>query len=118
MSGVEELVDEGRNGWFVPRDGAADRAAATQLRDDPALRAALGEAARESSARYTWDGVVDAYVKLYASLATRAAARHQLRHDVQPAATYTVRRTAAVARTLASAAALPLLLASAAGGRG
>ena len=77
VSGVEELLEEGRNGWYVPRDGAAITQRLGLLRDDPARRAAFGNAARESSARYTWDGVVDAYVELYAALADpRTTALH------------------------------------------
>jgi len=69
VSGVEELVEDGRNGWFVPREGAAIGARLRALGDDQALREAMGRAARESSAGYTWDRMVDAYVKLYESLA-------------------------------------------------
>ncbi len=69
VSGVEELLEDGRNGWFVPRDGAAIGARLRELGADPALRAELGGAARRSTERYGWEAVVAAYVKLYESLA-------------------------------------------------
>lgn len=69
VNGVEELVEDGRNGWFVERDGESIAKCLLMLGRDPQLRARIGHAARDSSARYTWDGVVDAYVKLYAALA-------------------------------------------------
>ena len=70
VSGIEELVDEGKNGWCVPRDGAAIAERLRVLGTDPALRDRMGRAARESSAGYTWDRMVDAYVKLYEELAS------------------------------------------------
>lgn len=69
VSGVEELVDDGRNGWFVTRDASAIAQRLRMLREDPALRRRLGAAARADSARYTWERAVDAYVELYATLA-------------------------------------------------
>jgi phosphatidylinositol alpha 1,6-mannosyltransferase len=68
VSGVEELVDDGRSGWLVARDAAAIAERLRALGADPQLRAALGRAAREASARYTWDAMVDGYVKLYEGL--------------------------------------------------
>ena len=69
VSGVEELVDDGRNGWFVTRDASAIAQRLRRLGDDPALRTRLGAAARADSTRYTWERVVDTYVELYATLA-------------------------------------------------
>ena len=69
VSGVEELIDEGANGWFVDRDGASIGARLDALGADRALRRAMGAAAREAATAYTWDRVVDAYVKLYETLA-------------------------------------------------
>ena len=70
VSGVEDLLEDGRNGWFVRRDGADIAARLRLLGEDPALRARLGRAARESTAPYTWERAVDAYVKLYGTLAS------------------------------------------------
>ena len=71
VSGVEELVDDGGNGWFVGRDAAAIARRLQTLGADPALRTAMGAAAREHSGRYTWERVVDAYVELYETLGAR-----------------------------------------------
>jgi glycosyltransferase involved in cell wall biosynthesis len=72
VNGVEELLDEGRNGWFVQRDGASIAERLRTLGADPELRLRMGQASRDGSARYTWGRVVDAYVKLYATLAPAA----------------------------------------------
>ena len=69
VNGVEELIDEGRNGWFVERDAEAIATRLRTLGADPDLRARMGAAARDSTEHYAWDRVVDAYVKLYATLA-------------------------------------------------
>lgn len=69
VSGVEELVQAGRNGWFVERDATVIAERLRALSADPALRIEMGLAARDSSAPYAWGHVVDAYVKLYATLA-------------------------------------------------
>lgn len=74
VSGVEELIDDGRNGWFVKRDAAEIAQRLRTLGADPVLRDHMGAAARERSARYTWERVVDAYVDLYATLAYASAA--------------------------------------------
>jgi glycosyltransferase involved in cell wall biosynthesis len=69
VSGVEELIDDGRNGWFVERDAAAIAGRLRRLGADPVLRSQMGAAARVNSVRYTWERVVDAYVDLYSTLA-------------------------------------------------
>lgn len=69
VSGIEELIDEGLNGWFVERDATAIAERLDALAADPALRIEMGLAARDSSARYAWGRVVDAYAKLYETLA-------------------------------------------------
>jgi glycosyltransferase involved in cell wall biosynthesis len=69
VSGVEELIEDGENGWFVKRDGADIATRLDALREDRDLRLAMGAAAREAGAAYTWDRVVGAYVKLYETLA-------------------------------------------------
>lgn len=77
VNGVDELIEEGRNGWFVEREwpGIAERL--RRLSADPELRIEMGRAARDSSARYTWGRVVDAYVKLYETLAGAERSAHQ-----------------------------------------
>lgn len=67
VSGVEELIVDGENGWLIDRDpvGIAERL--RQL-EDAALRARLGSAARASAAEYGWDAMVDGYERLYEEL--------------------------------------------------
>ena len=68
VSGVEELVTEGRNGWFVDRDAADISARLRALRADPIRRHSMACAARESIKRYGWDPMVESYVELYRRL--------------------------------------------------
>jgi glycosyltransferase involved in cell wall biosynthesis len=70
MNGTEELVSDGVDGWFTPRDGAAIAGRLRQLREDPALRRAMGAAARVSAERFDWERVVDDFEALYGELAT------------------------------------------------
>ena len=70
VNGIEELVEEGRNGWFVERDAEAIAERLRMLGADRALRIGMGLAARDSSEPYTWDKVVDAYEGLYEALAS------------------------------------------------
>lgn len=66
VSGPDELVEPGVNGWFIDRDSddIADRLAA--LEADPALRQAMGAAAREAVASLTWDRARASHAELYA----------------------------------------------------
>jgi UDP-glucose:(heptosyl)LPS alpha-1,3-glucosyltransferase len=69
VSGVEELLVEGVNGWFIERDAGviADRLA--RLATDPGLRSSMGAAAREVAARFGWQQVIDRYTQHYEQLA-------------------------------------------------
>jgi glycosyltransferase involved in cell wall biosynthesis len=62
---VEDVLVDGRNGWFVERDADVIAARLRALeRDRPAMRA-MGRAAREATASFEWSRVVDAYEGLY-----------------------------------------------------
>jgi glycosyltransferase involved in cell wall biosynthesis len=65
VSGVEEILRDGENGWFVSRDAADVAWRLGALADDPGLRERMGRVARESSLRFGWDAMVDAYVATY-----------------------------------------------------
>jgi UDP-glucose:(heptosyl)LPS alpha-1,3-glucosyltransferase len=69
INGTEELVEDGVNGFFCERDGAAIAARLRALADDRRLLADVGAAARRSAAAYDWELVVDAYERLYERLA-------------------------------------------------
>ncbi|TDC08376.1 glycosyltransferase family 1 protein, partial [Streptomyces sp. 8K308] len=65
--GPLDLVDHGRTGLLVPPgDGEAIREAVRTLRDDPALRARLAEAAATAVAGRTWSAVGDQLLEHYA----------------------------------------------------
>jgi glycosyltransferase involved in cell wall biosynthesis len=69
VSGAEELLAEGRNGWFIERDAAAIAGRLNELAADEGLRRAMGEAARADSARFDWPSVVEAYDATYRQMA-------------------------------------------------
>ena len=82
VSGVEELLEPDRNGWFVSRDPADIAARLETLARDPELRERLGAAAREASLRFSWDTMVDGYVAVYDELASApAGALDEVAHE-------------------------------------
>jgi len=68
INGTEELVEDGVNGFFCDRDGAAIAARLQDLGADRPQLAALGAAARRSAEAYDWEHIADAYERLYAEL--------------------------------------------------
>lgn len=52
--GPREIVCDGETGFLTPADPRALSAAVLALAHDPALRARMGEAARQRAARYSW----------------------------------------------------------------
>ena len=75
VSGVRELIDDGRNGFLVTRDPDLIATRLRELAGDPELRARLGRAARESALGFSWQRMVDRHHELYASLAAGRATR-------------------------------------------
>jgi glycosyltransferase involved in cell wall biosynthesis len=69
VNGVEDLLEDGVNGWFIDRDPVVVGERLRALRDDPELRCGMGEQARRCSARFTWGHAVDGYEQLYATAA-------------------------------------------------
>jgi glycosyltransferase involved in cell wall biosynthesis len=74
VNGVEELLVDGQNGWFMTRDASAIAGRLDALADHPGLRERFGRAAREASLRFTWDAMVDAYVSIYGELSSTTPA--------------------------------------------
>jgi UDP-glucose:(heptosyl)LPS alpha-1,3-glucosyltransferase len=68
VSGVEDILVEGRNGWFVEQVGAQVALRLTQLRDDGDRRRAMGAASRSAVAGLDWTSMVAAYRNLYSRL--------------------------------------------------
>jgi UDP-glucose:(heptosyl)LPS alpha-1,3-glucosyltransferase len=73
VSGVRELIDEGRNGFLIDREPQTIAERLNQLAGDDELRARLGVAARESALAFSWEQTVDRHERLYARLAAPAA---------------------------------------------
>jgi len=66
IAGYRDVVSPGCDGVLVPRgDGRALAEALRDLADDPARRAAMGTAARESARRYAWPRVADEILASY-----------------------------------------------------
>lgn len=74
--GLPEVVQDGRTGLVVPRDDVASlQAALTRLARDPALRGALGRAARDHvRQRYDWARCIDTMEQACRDTLARAAA--------------------------------------------
>jgi glycosyltransferase involved in cell wall biosynthesis len=72
VSGVRELIEDGRNGFSITRDPAQIAQRLNELAADPDLRRRLGSAARESALEYSWGRMVDRHVDLYRRLAAGA----------------------------------------------
>jgi glycosyltransferase involved in cell wall biosynthesis len=68
VNGVEDLLRDGENGWFIERDAADVTAKMRLLRDDHGLQRRMGKAARLDSLRFSWKHVVDEYRALYAAV--------------------------------------------------
>lgn len=77
VGGNAGVVDNGRSGLLVPDEDDSDRfaLAVAGLAGDPALRASLGQGARDGSRRFTRDRSVTAYEGLYAAAVTRRTRR-------------------------------------------
>jgi glycosyltransferase involved in cell wall biosynthesis len=73
VSGVEDVLSNGVNGWFVQRDAADIATRLRALAADPRRRAAMGAAARDAVQGVTWDAMVDAYEALYLRIAGHSA---------------------------------------------
>lgn len=73
VSGVRELIDDGRNGFLIGRDPAPIAQLLNRLAADEGLRRELGRAARESALEYSWERMIDRHVALYRELGAPAA---------------------------------------------
>jgi glycosyltransferase involved in cell wall biosynthesis len=69
VSGVRELIDDGRNGYLITREPELIAERLGRLAADPELRRRLGAAARESALRFSWERMVAEHEALYERLA-------------------------------------------------
>jgi UDP-glucose:(heptosyl)LPS alpha-1,3-glucosyltransferase len=72
VSGVRELIRDGENGFIITREAEVIASRLRQLAGDRDLRRKLGEAARDSVARFSWEATVSGHDELYARLAAAA----------------------------------------------
>jgi glycosyltransferase involved in cell wall biosynthesis len=69
VSGVRELIEDGRNGFLIDRDPGTIARRLGELADDPALRTRLGDAARSSALAFSWERMVAEHEALYQQIA-------------------------------------------------
>jgi glycosyltransferase involved in cell wall biosynthesis len=69
VSGVRELIEDGRNGFLVAPQASEIAARLRELSASPELRAAMGAAARATVERFSWRAMVAGYDALLESLA-------------------------------------------------
>jgi UDP-glucose:(heptosyl)LPS alpha-1,3-glucosyltransferase len=68
VHGVDVLLEDGVNGWFVTDDPRSVSSRLEDLRLNPDRRLHMGRAARAASMRYSWDCAVQEHLALYAKL--------------------------------------------------
>jgi glycosyltransferase involved in cell wall biosynthesis len=66
VSGVRELIEDGRNGFLIDRQPQTIARRLNELGGDAELRARLGAGARESALSYSWEQTVVKHERLYA----------------------------------------------------
>jgi glycosyltransferase involved in cell wall biosynthesis len=71
VSGVRELIEDGRNGYLISREADQIAPLLKRLGEDPELRRRLGAAARESALGFSWSRMVAGHDRLYSRLAAR-----------------------------------------------
>lgn len=68
VSGVRELIDDGRNGFLITREPSRIAERLNQLAADPELRRRMGKAARESALAFGSNAMVEKHQRLYRRL--------------------------------------------------
>ncbi|HZV73359.1 MAG TPA: glycosyltransferase [Conexibacter sp.] len=68
VNGVEDLLQDGCNGWFVARDGRDVARRLNELGADPLLARRMGAAGRTAAAGYSWEAMTAGYLAVYAEL--------------------------------------------------
>ena len=68
VSGVRELIEDGRNGFLIDREPQTIARRLNELGADAELRTRLGAGARESALAYSWEQTVTKHERLYASV--------------------------------------------------
>jgi glycosyltransferase involved in cell wall biosynthesis len=73
VSGVEDILRDGVNGYVIAREPSSVAASLRQLAASPALRASMGAAARAAVQDIDWPAMVASYRSHYLLAATRGA---------------------------------------------
>jgi glycosyltransferase involved in cell wall biosynthesis len=68
VSGVEDLLSDGANGWFIARDARDIARRMNELRSRPELARRLGECARKTAGAFSWDAMAEGYASVYEDL--------------------------------------------------
>jgi glycosyltransferase involved in cell wall biosynthesis len=68
VSGVEDIIVDGWNGWFVERDAGTIAGRLSRLAGDQSLRKTMAERARLSSEPFRWEPVMKSHIRLYLDL--------------------------------------------------
>ncbi len=69
VSGVEDILRDGVNGWFIEREPKTIEPRLAALEGDERLRERLGQEARDAARGFDWPYVKSAYLELYRRLA-------------------------------------------------
>jgi UDP-glucose:(heptosyl)LPS alpha-1,3-glucosyltransferase len=72
VNGVEDLLLDGVNGWFIDRDDVSIADRLNRLRDEPELATTMADAARRAALGNTWDGMASRYLERYAEIEAAA----------------------------------------------
>jgi glycosyltransferase involved in cell wall biosynthesis len=65
VSGIVDVLRDGENGWFIEAAGHDIARRLNQLAADAGRRVEMGLMSRTLAAPYTWQAVVEAYVRVY-----------------------------------------------------
>lgn len=65
VNGVEDILEDGVNGWFIGHDASDLSRRLGELAADERLRVRMGDAARAAAVRHPWSAMVDAYADIY-----------------------------------------------------
>jgi glycosyltransferase involved in cell wall biosynthesis len=71
--GSQELVENGKNGYIIPRTSKAIIESLKKLLQDEALRAEMGRASRIRAEQQSWQAVAEEYREVYRQAAKKEA---------------------------------------------
>jgi UDP-glucose:(heptosyl)LPS alpha-1,3-glucosyltransferase len=74
VNGVRELIEDEQNGFLITREPAMIAERLNRLAGDAELRQRLGDAARQSALRFSWQEMVAAHSRLYERLLSEGEA--------------------------------------------